>query len=68
MSPATFTLWREALGGRRFLLTLGANAVNSWLFWQGKLTEGGYLTAFAGTVVAYIAANHLQKRLEKVSG
>jgi hypothetical protein len=55
----------SALGGRRFLLTIGANTVNTILFWPvGALSEQGYLTTFAATVAAYLASAGWQKHVE----
>lgn len=48
---------REALGGRRFLLSVGAGVVNSLLFAFGCMTEGGYITLTLATVGTYIGAN-----------
>lgn len=56
MTPQQFTEWREAIGGRRFLLTVGAGIVDSILFVVGKLSESGYLQLTGATVVVYIAA------------
>lgn len=65
MTPAQFTEWREACGGRRFLMTMGANGVNTLLFACGRLSEQGYLTTFAATVGAYLLARHMQERVDK---
>jgi len=51
----------EQYGGRRFLMTLGAGAINAVLLWFGKLTDGGYVAITLGTVAVYIAANTTQK-------
>lgn len=64
MSPELTRAWISALGGRRFLLTIGANLVNSLLFVFGFLTESGYLTTFGGTVAAYLAVAGWQKHVE----
>jgi len=65
MTPEAFTAWREAIGGRRFLMTLGANVVNTLIFvFTAKLDQSGYLLTFGATVGAYLTANHMQRRLE----
>ena len=56
MTPQLFTQWLEALGGRRFFLTVGAGIVDTALFAAGKLSESGYLQLTGATVVVYIAA------------
>ncbi len=56
MTPETLAAWREALGGTRFLLTVGCSAVNSIFFVCGTLTENGYLMILGGTVFTYIAS------------
>lgn len=59
---------REALGGRRFLLSVGAGIVNSILFAFGCMTEGGYVTLTLATVGAYIAAGTTEKWKAMKSG
>lgn len=56
MTPELFTTWREAIGGRRFLLAVGCAAINTVLFAAGILSEAGYLTIISGTVLTYIGA------------
>lgn len=56
MTPKEFTAWRDALGGRRFLLTLGAGFVNTALRLFGFISESGYLELTGATVAVYIAA------------
>jgi putative Mn2+ efflux pump MntP len=53
--------WIPAVGGRRFILTVGAGLVNTILLWFGKLSESGYVTLVLSTVAAYIGANTTQK-------
>ncbi len=56
MTPETLTAWREATGGRRFLLAVGCSAINTLLFACGILSESGYLMILGGTVFTYIGA------------
>lgn len=51
-------------GGRRFLLTVGAQILNAGLLYAGKLSDGSYLAIVLGTVAAYIGSNTMQKRDE----
>lgn len=64
MTPQNFTAWREALGGRRFILSIGASIVNTGLFVAHILSEQGYLTTFAATIGAYLAVAGWQKHVE----
>lgn len=64
MNPDTAFRWRSALGGRRFLLCMGASLVNSALFAVQLLSEQGYLTTFGLTVGSYLAASGWQKHVE----
>lgn len=50
-----------ALGGRRFVLTVGAGAVNSFLRWHDKIDVSAYTTLIMGTVGVYIVGNVAQK-------
>ena len=51
----------EVLGGRRFLLSLGAGVVSSILVWYGKISPEIYRDVVLGTVGIYIAGNTFQK-------
>lgn len=55
MTPQRLTDWREALGGRRFLLTLGAGIVNTALLVTAFITENVYAQLTFATVAVYIA-------------
>ena len=54
----------SVLGGRRFLLTLGAGLVTSILVWHGKISPEIYRDVILGTVGIYIAGNTFQKNQE----
>lgn len=56
MTPAEFIKWREALGGRRFLLTLGAGVVFTALRINDLLDQTIFRDLLLGTVGTYIAA------------
>lgn len=64
MNPETVSAWIAALGGRRYLMCMGASLVNSGLFAAQILSEAGYLTTFMATVGAYITASGIQKYTE----
>ena len=53
----------EASGGRRFVVTVGAGIMTSFLQYMGKLDPAGntYMLVIIGTVGAYIAGNTTQK-------
>lgn len=53
-----------ALGGRRFLLALGAGGITSALVWYGKIDGVIYRDVILGTVGIYIAGNTYQKATE----
>lgn len=57
--------WISAVGGRRFLLTLGAGAVASVLVYYGKISPEVYRDIVIATVAAYIVGNTYQKGKEK---
>jgi hypothetical protein len=60
--PSIITRWREALGGRRYLMCMGASLVNTLLFAFGILSEMGYLVIFHATVGAYLVARHAEAK------
>jgi hypothetical protein len=53
--------WIPAVGGRRFILTVGAGLIDTLLLWFGKLSESGFVTLTLATVATYIGANTTQK-------
>lgn len=50
-----------AIGGRRFLLTLGCGIVSSILVWHAKISDTVFATVIIATVGAYITGNTFQK-------
>lgn len=58
------------LGGRRFLLALGAGLMTTVLQWFGKLDPAGmaYVAVIVGTVGAYITGNVLEQKHQLVHG
>lgn len=61
MAPDALIAWREALGGRRFLMTMGAGVIDALLLYVDKLDASSYVTLTLGTVAAYIAAGTTEK-------
>jgi len=60
VTPTDVAAWREALGGRKFLLCVGCSGINTALFAAGTLSESGYLMILGGTVFSYIGARVTQ--------
>lgn len=56
----------EDVGGRRFLLALGAGVMTTVLQWFGKIDAAGntYSIVIIATVAAYITNNTWQKKSE----
>jgi hypothetical protein len=67
MSPAELEQWRDALGGRRFWMTVGAGLVNTFLLWHGKIDMAIYRDLTLGTVAVYIAGATYQRVKGNVS-
>lgn len=62
MNPEIIRRWISALGGRRFLLTIGASGIHTLMFaTTDRLSEQGYLTIFGATVGAYLISSTVQK-------
>ena len=57
----------DTIGGRRFLITIGAGVTATVLQWFGKLDPAGgtYAMIVMGTVAAYITGNVAQRKIEK---
>ena len=58
--------WLTRLGGRKFLLALGAGVMTTLLQWNGKLDPAGlaYVAVIGATVGAFIAGNVVQNKHE----
>lgn len=64
MTPQTIKEYREALGGRRFIMTMGAGVVNTGLFAAGIMDQATYQLLTMATVGAYLA----QSVTERIKG
>lgn len=51
----------ESVGGRRFIMSMGAGITASGLVWFGKITPDVYQWIVLGTVGVYVAGNTTQK-------
>jgi len=51
----------DAMGGRRFLLCLGAGMVTTVLVWHGSVDGNIYRDVILGTIGAFVAGNTYQK-------
>ena len=61
MTPAEFIAWREAFGGRKFWMTIGAGVVCTILRWNDKIDNTTFQNVVLGTVGVYIASSVYQK-------
>lgn len=61
MAPDKLTEWREAWGGRRFLLTVGAGIVNTLLLCIQKIDQMTYSNLTLWTVAAYITGATVER-------
>lgn len=61
VTPENLSQWLTSLGGRRFLLTVGAGVVTATLAWYGKITPEIYRDVIIGTVGLFIAGTTIQK-------
>lgn len=51
----------SAAGGRRFLMTIGAGVVNSFLVMHGIITSADFVEVTKWTISVFIAGNTIQK-------
>lgn len=61
MTPEITSLWIKALGGPRFLLTVGNGLVCAMLLVGGFLTGSEFVAIVMGTTAVYIAARSHEK-------
>ena len=59
--PETIEKWMLAIGGRRFIMTMGAGMVHGVMLVLGYMNEQTYMTLTISTVAVYIGANTTQK-------
>jgi hypothetical protein len=58
MTPERFWF---VVGGRRFVLTVGAGLVHTLLLWFGKISGEQFVMLTTSTVAVYIGASTYQK-------
>jgi hypothetical protein len=69
MTPEIVNLWIKALGGTRFLLTVGNGIVCSVLLMGGHLTGSEFVTIVLSTTAVYIGADTYHRvQAKKVDG
>jgi hypothetical protein len=68
MTPESAAAWLKALGGRRFLLTVGCGIVDTILLCAGILPSAEYVTLTLATVAVYVGAGTYQKHSEAKNG
>lgn len=69
MTPDLTALWMKALGGNRFLLTVGNGLVCACLLIGGWLNGGEFVTIVLSTTAVFIAAeSHVKIEAKKVDG
>lgn len=61
MNPTNIAAWLEAVGGRRFLLSLGCGVACTVLVYLGKIDAATFQNVVIATVAAFIAGNTYQK-------
>lgn len=61
MTPERVLVWREAFGGRRFIMTVAAGIIHTLLMISGVISEQTYMALTMATVAAYITANTYEK-------
>lgn len=64
ITPELARAWLAGLGGRRFLLSVGAGLAATLLVAAEKISDGVFATIVVATVAAYITGNTSQKRSE----
>ena len=62
-APAYLKAWLDAIDGdEKFLMTLGAGIVNSFLLMMGVLDQSNYVILTTSTVGMYIAGKVIEDR------
>lgn len=54
----------DAVGGRRYVMTMGCGIACTALVWFGKIDPATFRDIVIATVAAYIAGNVYQKKVE----
>lgn len=68
MSPEQISAYRKALGGNRFLMTVGAGVVTTGLLLCGCLSEASYVELTKWTVCVFIGAIASADAIGKLKG
>jgi hypothetical protein len=61
MTPAEFTAWRDALGGRRFFVAVGAGLMQTALLYLGHIDQYIFRDLTIAIVASYVTGATIQR-------